>query len=113
MKKAQIFIELHILLMMYSLGSVCSKAAGRAEFLSIQFIGLYVLVLLDLFFYALLWQQILKKMPLSVAYANKAVTVIWGMVWGILFFCEKISIYQAVGSLVIIIGIYLAVSADE
>ena len=109
MKKAQIFIELHILLMMYSLGSVCSKAAGRAEFLSIQFIGLYVLVLLDLFFYALLWQQILKKMPLSVAYANKAVTVIWGM----LFFCEKISIYQAVGSLVIIIGIYLVVSADE
>ena len=112
MKKAQIFIELHILLMMYSLGSVCSKAAGRAEFLSIQFIGLYVLVLLDLFFYALLWQQILKKMPLSVAYANKAVTVIWGMVWGMLFFA-KISIYQAVGSLVIIIGIYLVVSADE
>lgn len=112
MKKARIFVQLHILLIVYSLGSVCSKAAGKEELLSISFIGFYVLVLLDLFFYALYWQQILKKLSLSVAYANKAVTVIWGMVWGILFFHEKISIFQAVGSVVIIIGIYLVVSAD-
>ena len=45
-----------------------------------------------LFVYAVLWQQVLKSIPLSIASANKAVTIFWGMWWGFLFFNEEISI---------------------
>ena len=96
MKKIKPFLSLHILLLVYSLGAVCSKMAGKAEFLSIRFFFFYGLVLLNLFVYAIVWQQILKKLPLVTAFANKAVTVIWGMLWGMLIFKEKITLQFAI-----------------
>ena len=65
-----------------------------------------------LFVYAIVWQQLLKKLPLVTAYANKAVTVIWGIVWGYFFFNEGITIYKLIGAVVIVIGVYLVVSSD-
>ena len=112
-EKVKPFILLHVLLLVYSLGGICSKLAGQSEFLSMKFIVFYGLVLLDLFIYALVWQQLLKKLPLVTAYANKAVTVIWGMLWGMLIFGEKITLWNVAGALLIIIGIYLVVAADE
>ena len=52
-------------------------------------------------------------MPLTVAFANKAVVIIWGIVWGMLFFGETLRISMVVGSVIIIAGIYLVVSDDE
>ena len=66
-----------------------------------------------MFAYALFWQQILKKLPLVTAYANKAITVVWGLLWGMLVFKEKITVFNVVGALVIIFGIYMVVAADE
>lgn len=105
-------VSLHILLFVYSLGAIFSKLAGYQNFLSIYFILLYGLVLVDLFVYAIVWQQILKKLPLVTAYANKAITVIWGLLWGMLVFKETLTIWNIVGAIVIIIGIYLVVRAD-
>lgn len=113
MKKIKPFLSLHILLLVYSLGAVCSKMAGKAEFLSTRFFFFYGLVLLNLFVYAIVWQQILKKLPLVTAFANKAVTVIWGMLWGMLIFKEKITIWNVLGAAIIMIGIFLVVNADE
>ena len=115
LKKEKImpFIQLHILLFLFSLGSVCSKIAGQAEFLSMKFIFFYGLVLVILFGYALVWQQLLKKLPLVTAYANKAVTVIWGLIWGTIIFKEHITIWNILGTVLIIIGIYVVVKADE
>ena len=107
------FVQLHILLFLFSLGSVCSKIAGQAEFLSMKFIFFYGLVLVILFGYALVWQQILKKLPLVTAYANKAVTVIWGLLWGTIIFKEQITIWNILGAAIIIFGIYMVVSSDE
>ena len=107
------FVQLHILLFLFSLGSVCSKIAGQAEFLSMKFIVFYGLVLVILFGYALVWQQILKKLPLVTAYANKAVTVIWGLLWGTIIFKEQITIWNILGAAIIIFGIYMVVSSDE
>ena len=111
--KVKSYMYLHILLFIYSLGAVCSKMAGGETFLSFNFIMLYGLVLADLFIYAIVWQQILKHLPLVTAYANKAITVIWGLVWGKLIFKENITIYNIVGSIVIIVGIYMVVSENE
>ena len=87
--------------------------AGKSEFLSIRFFFFYGLVLLNLFVYAIVWQQILKKLPLVTAFANKAVTVIWGMLWGMLIFKEKITGWNVLGAAIIMVGIFLVVNADE
>ena len=63
--------------------------------------------------YAFFWQQILKKMSLTVAMANKSVTVIWGIVYGWLFFRETITFNNLLGAVVIIVGIWIVVSADK
>ena len=67
----------------------------------------------DIFLYAIFWQQIIKKLPLVTAYANKAVTVVWGIVWGILYFNEKITFMKIIGAIIIIIGVYIVVSSGE
>ncbi len=63
--------------------------------------------------YAIAWQQILKRLPLTVAYANKPVSLIWGMIWGSMLFREKITWNMILGAGIIFVGIYLVVTADE
>jgi drug/metabolite transporter (DMT)-like permease len=110
--KIKSLILLHLLLFACSLGGICSKNAGMQPFLSMKFFLFYGLVLGILFFYAIMWQQILKRLPLVTAYANKAVSIIWGFVWGSIFFDEKIGIMQMIGAVIVIVGVYLVVSSD-
>lgn len=107
------YLLLHIILFGFSLSSVCSKTAAKQEFLSFKFILFYGLVLFILFVYAIAWQQVLKRLPLVTAYANKAVTVIWGLVFGLVFFQEKITVQKVIGAVIIILGVYLIVSDGE
>lgn len=107
-----VFLLLHGLLLVYSLGSLCSKWAAQSEFLSFRFFLFYGLVLLSLAVYALGWQQVLKRIPLVTAYANKAAIVVWGMLWGLLFFGEAITLRKIVGAAVIMAGIVLVVRED-
>lgn len=79
-KNAGLFIVLHISLLFSSLSGVCSKMAAAQTDLK-GFCMWYFAVLLIMAVYAVIWQQILKKLPLTVAYANKPVSLIWGMVW--------------------------------
>lgn len=73
--------------------------------MSFKFIMLYGAVLVILFLYAILWQQAIKNMYIVVAYANKAITVIWGIIWGALIFGENISVYNIIGAVIIVIGV--------
>ena len=111
MKKT--YFLLHLLLLLYACSSLFSKMASGQEFLSKKYIICYCLVFLVLMIYAVFWQIILKKIPLNVAMANKAVTVIWGIVFGILFFHETITLQNVIGAIVIIAGIIIVVTADK
>ena len=111
--KIRPYIELHLLLLLYSLGGICSKFAAQNEFMSARFLLFYGLVIVDLGIYALVWQQILKKLPLVTAFANKAITVIWGLIWGMIVFKETITIWNFVGAFIIIAGICMVVREDE
>ena len=113
MKNIKIFLLLNILLAVYSLLGVFSKLASREQFLSFKFILFYGIVLVNLFLYAIFWQQIIKKLPLITAYANKAVTVIWGIFFGFLFFRESVTVQKVIGAAIIVTGIYLVVSSSE
>lgn len=114
MKKDTIkwFIILHIIILIYSLSGISSKTAAGYDFLSLQWIFFYGLVVCILGFYAIAWQQVLKHLPLITTYANKAVTTIWGLIWGLIVFGEAITPQKVIGAAVVIFGVYLVVSGD-
>lgn len=107
------YFALHLILMFYAIGGIFSKRAAEFPFLSLSFLGNYMAVLMILAVYAFFWQKILKRLPLTVAMANKSVTVIWGMIFGYLFFHEKITICNVIGAAIIILGICLVVGGDK
>lgn len=113
MKQAKWFLLLHIILGIYAGSSVCSKLAAQQPFLSAAFIVLYGLMLLALVVYAVGWQQVIKHLPLTTAYANKAVTVVWGILLGLAVFGEAVTPRQVIGAVIIICGIVLFVRADN
>lgn len=63
-------------------------------------------------FYAIAWQQIIRAIPLTTAFANKAVTSAWGLVWGLLFFREQITVGKLLGVALVIVGVVLFSTAD-
>lgn len=112
MNKIKTVLELHMLLLIYSISSVCSKKASSEKFMSLKFIMFYGLVFILLAIYAVIWQQILKRIPLTTAYANKAVTVIWGIIWGFILFDEQVTIGKIIGAILVGVGIILYSLAD-
>ena len=113
MKKVNKYLYLHILLFFFSFCGVFSKFASQNEFLSMKFIIFYGISILILGIYAILWQQILKKFSLTTAFFNKAITIIWGMLWGIIFFKEAITINMIIGAIIVLIGVGLVVKDYE
>ncbi len=105
-------IGLHLLLAVYSLSDVCSKTAAGAPFMSFRFLFFYGCVLGLLGVYAIGWQQVIRRLPLTVAFANRAVTVVWGIVWGVLFFQEQVSPMRLAGAALIMAGVVLFARAD-
>lgn len=112
-RKVEWIFILHIFLMISSFFSISSKLAAQEPLLSSKFIIYYSVVLLNLGVYAIVWQQLIKRMPLVTAYANKAVGVIWGLVWAKIFFKENITVNRVIGVAIIIIGIVLVVTDQE
>lgn len=111
-KRIKAFAVLHFVLLLYSIGGISSKLAAQKPFLSAEFVCLYGIVLLILVLYAFLWQQVLKELPLITAYANKAITVVWGLAWGTIIFGEQITPYKALGVFLIVAGIFLVVNSE-
>ena len=112
-KKFLPYIILHIILLIYSFCTVFAKIASGQDFLSLGFFMFYGLELAILVIYALLWQQVLKSIPLTVAFCNKAITIIWGMVWGALIFNETINPFMVIGAIIVLVGIILVVTSHE
>lgn len=100
------FLLLQVALFIVSLGGICSKMAGRQEFLSKSFLFFYGLLLFILFLYAIVWQQVLKRVSLTVAYASKGVGILYGMLWGVLIFQEEIRWNMILGAVFVLIGVY-------
>ena len=108
-----LFLVMHIGMMISSLSGVCAKMAARQVPLSLPFFFYYGLDLFAAFVYAIIWQQVLKRLPLTVAYANRPVALVWGLVWGSLLFQEAITWNMLLGAAVIFVGIWLMVSDNE
>lgn len=62
--------------------------------------------------YAIIWQQIIKRIDLSLAYANRASAIFWSALWATIFFHEQLSIKNIAGIFVIFIGIWVVNQND-
>ena len=113
MRRFKAILLLHCIVLLYAVTGICSKLAAPLEFFSPKWFLLYGLIIFILGIYAILWQQVLKALPLNFAYANKAVTVFWGMLFGMIFFRESIELKQVVGALMVLCGVIVMVGAGS
>ena len=81
------------------------KLASMEEFLSIHFCIFYGIELGIILLYAVLWQIILKKVPLTIAYMSKSITIVFNLFIAHFIFSESININNIIGAVVIISGI--------
>ena len=109
----RIYFILHLILAIYSLTGICSKKIAISEIASNSFIQWSLLYVIFILVYALVWQQIIKSVPLMVAYSNKAVVVIWGMFWGNIIYDEMITLGKLLGAFFVICGIILYNSVEQ
>ena len=106
------FLLLQSTLLLYAVVTVLTKLASghlsRGDWpLTLCMLALSVAAL---GVYSVLWQQVLKRMPLSFAYANKGVCTFWTCLFGVLFFGERLTWGKAAGILVVLLGVWLVVS---
>lgn len=88
--------------MIYTFAGIIGKfAAGQQSW---RFLLLYGAEIAVLGVYALLWQQVICRVDLSVAYANRAVALAWSLLWSVLIFQEELTVKKAAGVVLVIIG---------
>ena len=63
--------------------------------------------------YSLLWQLVLRRMPLGFAYSNKGVCTLWTALFGLAFFGEQMTWGNAAGLVVVLAGVALVVTDHE
>lgn len=98
----QIFL-LQAIIIIYTISGVMAKFASAGETLE-KMILFFGLDLMFLGIYAICWQQMIKIFPLSVAYANRAMALLWSAIWAKIIFGEQIGLKQMVGIALVIIG---------
>ena len=97
-------LVLQAVIMIYTLSSVMAKLASGEEPLSAPFLLFYLIELLVLGIYALLWQQMIKRFELSVAYTNRAMALLWSMLWAVVLFHDRVTVKNVAGVALVIVG---------
>lgn len=110
--KVKGIVILQSIVIIYSLSGVTAKYASGFDLLSWEFFIFYGLEILILGIYAILWQQVIKQVDISVAYSNRSIALLWSMVWAVIFFNESYSLKNIIGLVIVITGT-VVVNSDE
>lgn len=95
-------LALQAVVIVYTMSGVFAKlAAGEQGLLFFVYYGADIAVL---GVYALLWQQMIKRFELSVAYANRSVALLWSLLWSVLLFQEPVTGKKIAGVLLVLLG---------
>lgn len=95
---------LQFAVMIYTLSSVAAKQAALYNALSWPFLVWCGIEILILGVYAIIWQQLIKKIDLSIAYANRSMAILWSVIWAVIFFKETITIQNMIGVIIVLAG---------
>lgn len=97
-------IALQAIIVIYTVSGVMAKMISANKGEPVKALVFFGLEFLALAVYAVLWQQMLKHFELSVAYANRAMAILWSMIWAVIFFHEKITMRNIIGILLVLAG---------
>lgn len=95
----------------YACTSIFTKMASQQDMLSWPYLLWITGAIGVMGIYALLWQQIIRKMPISTAYMFKGTSLVFVLLISSLLFSEAITVNNVIGSVIIIIGIALFAKA--
>jgi drug/metabolite transporter (DMT)-like permease len=99
-------IKIQVIIFLYSIISILSKIASSFLEKDIWMVmAILLIMLIVLASYAFLWQKLLKKVDLSIAYVNKGMLLFWSMIWSVVIFREEITILNIIGTIIIFVGI--------
>ena len=107
-------ILLQLVVMIYTFSTIIGKfAAGAADQSLFLFVLYYGAEIGVLGVYAILWQQMIKRFELSVAYANRAGALLWSLLWAVLFFGEQLTAQKLAGVLLVVAGTMIVNGGKE
>lgn len=106
-------LQIQSAVVIYSLSTVAANLASKHAFLSWKYILFFGLEFFILGVYAIVWQQMIKKFQLSIAYANKALTLMWSMLWNFVIFSQGITPWKVVGVVLVVIGVMVMNLSSE
>lgn len=93
--------------MVYACVGICTKMAALQTPFSWPYLLWFAGAVAIIGIYAILWQQVLRRIELSTAYMFKGTTLIFTMLTAALLFGEAITVPNIIGSIIIITGITL------
>lgn len=108
MKRYLVLIGVNLV---YACTSIFTKMASRQEMLSWPYLLWIAGAVGVMGVYAILWQQVITRMPLSTAYTFKGTSLIFVLLISALLFGEVITVNNVIGSAIIITGIVLFAKA--
>ena len=100
-------------ILLYTVSSVMSKEAAASGGNMLRFLFFFGMEFVILGVYAILWQQMIKRFELSVAYANRSMAVVWSMVWAVVFFHDTITVQNVLGIILVVAGTWIINTGTE
>ena len=97
--------------LIYACTSIFTKMTSMQEMLSWPYLWWIAGTIGVMGVYAVLWQQVIKRMALSTAYMFKGTSLIFVLLISALLFGEAITVNNVIGSAIIITGIVLYAKA--
>ena len=107
LKKYITYIILVAINLLYACVSIFTKYASQSEFMSWGYVWAVAGAICVMGLYAVLWQQILKRVELSLAYMFKGTSIVFVMLLAHMIFGEQITWNNIIGAIIIILGIVL------
>jgi drug/metabolite transporter (DMT)-like permease len=99
--------SLFVINILYACVSIFTKYASQSEFMSWGYVWAVVGAISVMGLYAVLWQQVLKCIELSLAYMFKGTSIVFVMLLAHMIFDEQITWNNIIGAIIITFGIVL------
>lgn len=113
-RRRNVFLLAAFAVFMESLTSPCLKiGSNNYEPFSAGYFFWFGLAVAILGIYAVCWQLILERIPLTTAYLRRGFSYVLLFVWSTLIFHEVITFKQIIGIAVICLGMVISVSDEH
>lgn len=105
------YLSLVAINLIYACTSLCTRYASQQDFMSWKYLCGFSCAIGVMGVYAILWQQVLKRISLSMAYMFKGTSLVFVMILAALLFGEPITWMNIIGAVIIILGVALYAKA--